>query len=248
MDRGERSTREGRRVLCPGWQGQVTGPGTGKGPRPEAVPRPRIQSLSDLIFGLALSIGALGLIAANPKSVGELVGSLVGFGWAFLILAMVWVRYTSVMSVLPGETGGTLAANILLLFLVSIEPYLYSLITFSYNPSGGLDPEVTSAFYGGDMGAIFLILAYFQHQLSVEGRRLVSEGLQRSYKIRRNATVVSAFLFLVSMLPVFWIDVPVPGVKVPVRFALWMGTFVIFLIRRGIEKRPIPEVAHSTTV
>jgi hypothetical protein len=39
-------------------------------------PRPRIQSLSDLIFGLALSIGALNLITSKPADTQELFGSI----------------------------------------------------------------------------------------------------------------------------------------------------------------------------
>ena len=94
----------------------------------ETIPRPRIQALSDLIFRLALSIGAITLLTQKPSGVTELAVSLGGFGWAFFILALVWFRYTRVMSVLPVETGRMMGANMLLLFLVSVEPYLYNLI------------------------------------------------------------------------------------------------------------------------
>jgi uncharacterized membrane protein len=201
----------------------------------ETVPRPRIQVLSDLIFGLALSIGAVTLLSEKPSSFAELVVSLLGFGWAFFILALVWLRYTRIMSVLPVETGEMIGVNMLLLFLVSLEPYLYNLITVSFGSlPGQLDSGITTALYAIDMGSMFLILAYFTHMLTIEERRLIPKTLLRSYRLQRDTTIVSAALFLVSTLPVFW-SLVVLGLQV--RFILWMGTFVAWIARRGIERR-----------
>jgi uncharacterized membrane protein len=201
----------------------------------EAVPRPRIETLSDLIFGLALSIGAITLLSEKPNSFVSLAGSLVGFGWAFLILALVWFRYTRVMSVLPIETGRMMVANMLLLFLVSIEPYLYNLITVSFVPAPGqLDSGITTALYAADMGSLFLIIAYFTHELTIEERGLIPKELLRSYRLQRNTTIASAALFLVSIIPVFW-SLLVFGLQA--RFILWMGTFVVWIIRREAEGR-----------
>jgi uncharacterized membrane protein len=201
----------------------------------EAIPRPRIQALSDLIFGLALSIGALTLLTEKPTSVTDLAISLLGFGWAFVILALVWVRYTRVMSVLPVETGRIVGANVLLLFLVSVEPYLYNLIPISLAPlQGQLDSGITTALYAADMGSIFLIIAYFTHQLTIEERKLIPPKLLRGYRLQRNATIFTAVLFLVSMLPIFW-SLTVFGFQL--RFILWMCPFVAWIGRRELEGR-----------
>jgi len=61
---------------------------------------PRIESLTDLVFGPALSIGAIGLISNRPKNTEILVESIAGFGFSFLILISIWFRYSEVMSVL----------------------------------------------------------------------------------------------------------------------------------------------------
>jgi uncharacterized membrane protein len=199
----------------------------------ETIPRPRIQALSDLIFGLALSIGALTLLSEKPSSIIDLARSLLGFGWAFLILAIVWVRYTRIMSVLPVETGRITAANMFLLFLVSVEPYLYNLITVSF-ATLQLDAGITTALYALDMGLIFLILAYFAHELTIEERRLIPKELLRSYRIVRNTTFVAAALFLISTLPIFW-SLNIFGLQV--RFILWMGTFSTWIIKKELEGR-----------
>src|SRR6184192_2868949 len=96
-------------------------------------PRPRIQSLSDLIFGLALSIGALNLIASKPPDTPALLGNIATFGFSFLVLILVWFRYTEIMSVLSVETTRTRALNTIMLFLVAIEPYLFNQLSFGLN-------------------------------------------------------------------------------------------------------------------
>ena len=94
-------------------------------------PRPRIESLTDLVFGLALSIGAIGLISNKPVDPGHLAGSIAGFGSSFLILISIWFRYTELMSVLRVEVTRTRVLNTTLLFLVAVEAYLFNLLNFN---------------------------------------------------------------------------------------------------------------------
>ena len=70
-------------------------------------PRPRIQSLSDLIFGLALSIGALTLIGQQSADFQHLLISLFYYGFSFLILINVWRIYTNTMDLLPARDSRT---------------------------------------------------------------------------------------------------------------------------------------------
>ena|SRR5437660_168499 len=133
-------------------------------------PRPRIQSLSDLIFGLALSIGALNLIASKPPDTPALLGNIATFGFSFLVLILVWFRYTEIMSVLPVETTRTRALNTIMLFLVAIEPYLFNQLSFGLNmvASSTLSQNDASAVYALDIGLIWAILVCFTHILSIE--------------------------------------------------------------------------------
>ena len=165
-------------------------------------PRPRIQTLADLIFGLALSIGAISLQSAKPDSAAALAGSLTVFGFSFLILALVWVRYTRIMSVLQVETGREFAANMALLFLVSIEPYLFNLISLgSGSPLGG---DLATAAYALDFGFMNLILSFSLHQVISDPKKLIPIELRRSFRLQRNLTFLAVILFMVSALPVFW--------------------------------------------
>ena len=114
------------------------------------VPRPRIQGLSDLIFGLALSIGAIQFVGNLPSALQGLNLDLIEFGFSFLILINVWNRYTTTMSVMPVETPALVRLNMVLLFLVAIEPFLLDVM---FVQGFSRDVGVTaSVYYGLDTG------------------------------------------------------------------------------------------------
>ena len=92
-------------------------------PKPH-VPKPRIQSLSDLIFGLALTIGAVQLVSNSvPANNNELLADIGTFGFSFLILISIWNRYTTLMSVLPAETTILVRLNPLCYFLLHLNHF-----------------------------------------------------------------------------------------------------------------------------
>ena len=196
-------------------------------------PRPRIQSLSDLIFGLALSIGALNLITSKPTDTSILIGSIATFGFSFLILILVWFRYTEVMSVLPVETGRTRTLNTAMLFLVAIEPYLFNQISFGFTMAAPLPQDVASTAYALDIGGIWAILAAFTHVLTTEEKKLLAPDLVRNYRQIRNAEVLVAAVFFVSLLPVFWTEVG----GTSLRYYLWAATFFIQRARTLYSRR-----------
>jgi hypothetical protein len=94
----------------------------------------RIESLSDLVFGLALSIGTLFLVGNVPQSGQDILVNMALFGFGFFIIVMVWLGYSRTMAVLPIEVPFALAANLVLLFLVAIEPYLFFVLVLSKTP------------------------------------------------------------------------------------------------------------------
>ena len=200
----------------------------------ESIPRPRIQTLSDMIFGLALSIGAVSLLSQKPGNFTAVTYSMVSFGFAFLILALVWFRYSKIMSVLPVESSGIIWANMLLLFLVSIEPYLFNLMTVSaYIPATGqLDSGSTTTLYALDLGGLMLILAFFIHELTREESRLIPRRLLKGYRLTMDTTILAGSLFLLSTLPVFWSTIIVTPPTIPLRYLLWCGVWVANMGRR----------------
>lgn len=88
-------------------------------------------------------------------------------------------------------------------------------------------------FFAADMAALVLILAFFIHELAVEEKRLIARELMQPYRRVRNSMVISTFLFLFTMVPVFW-DWRI--MDVPLRFYLWLIPIAIFWIGRLPEK------------
>jgi hypothetical protein len=198
------------------------------------IARSRIESLSDIIFGLALAISTIPLITRLPLRPFGIFVDISEFGFGFLILISVWLSYTNIMSVLPLEASSTVALNLVLLFLVSIEPYLFYLnITFDLLTQE-LFLNYASALYALDMTGLMLILALFTHQLATEERGLVPKESLAKYTRFENTLFVSAALFAVTILPIFWYT---KVLDQPIRFYFWFIPLILSSVRRISERR-----------
>jgi uncharacterized membrane protein len=197
------------------------------------IPRSRIETLSDLVFGLALSIGALALISKPPSTPADIRSDILSFGFSFIILISVWLRYTRIMSVLPLETATTVLLNIALLFLVSVEPYLFSLL----NPAETIVVfDFASIVYALDLSGLVAILGIFTHMLTLEEKKLIPARLLGQQRRIRNVFLFSAFLFLISTFPqlLVW-----RFEGTPVRVFFWYVPLIVLwsLQLPGIRKR-----------
>ncbi len=156
-----------------------------------------------MIFGLALSIGALTLIEHELANFQALLLSLGFYAFTFIVLISIWGIHTSILSVLPAQTPRLISLNIFLLFFVSIEPFLFNEL-LRYN---NMFYEV-SIVYGFDLAGMFLILALFNHFVSRGEGKLVPESSLRRFKLARNMELVMVALCAVSVSPVFSASFP----------------------------------------
>jgi uncharacterized membrane protein len=159
-----------------------------------------------MIFGLALSVGAITLVSSPPTDPSGVYGALLTFGFSFLILIVIWLRYTRIMSVLHLESQRAIRLNIALLFLVSVEPFLFNIVRSP--PSGLLAPgtyeDVTSSLYALDLGAMMLILGGFTFSLTSEDKNLIPRDLIHHFKLDSFKLFVSGALFMATVLPFFF--------------------------------------------
>jgi len=189
--------------------------------------------MSDLIFGLALSLSAYSLLTRPPTTLTNLASDVMAFTFSFLILISIWIRYTSIMSVLPIQTRTTRILNVAMLFSVSLEPYLFNLVTLYGHAGETLVVEYASMFFAADMAALVTILAFFIHQLSVEEKQLIAQELVNPYRRVRNSLAISTLLFLLTMIPQLW---DLTFFDIPLRFYLWLIPLAIFWTGRLPEK------------
>jgi hypothetical protein len=200
------------------------------------APRPRIETLSDLIFGLALSVGAIALLSRPPNDLGQIIGDILGFSFSFLILISFWLRYTEIMSVLPVENHTIILINVVMLLLVAIEPYLFNLVTlFNHTIDNPGLIDAASVMFAFDMAGLMAILGFFSHELAAEKKNLVPKAFISKYKRMRNNLFGYAAVFVFTALPPFWIYT-IGGT--PLRFYLWLIPLVVFWLGRRFWERP----------
>ena len=199
-------------------------------------PRPRIETLADLVFGLSLSIGSIALIANPPSKIGEITTHILAFAYTFFVLITAWLIYTTYMSVLPTETRTVTFLNVGLLLLVAIVPYLLNGVEV-VNPT--LSPQDVSAIqdyssmlFALDLGGILIILATFAHVISVEERKLVAPDLVKLFKNGRNRMTLLASLILASVAPQFW---QWTLLGIPLRLYLWYPPLISYWVGRAVN-------------
>lgn len=197
----------------------------------------RIETLSDLVFGLALTFGSLILIGSQPKTGTDLLGNVFIFGFSFVIVVMTWIGYSRTIAVLPREVPFSLALNLALLFCVPLEPYLFYLLMTAQTAALA---DAATIGYALDVGTMFLLLAGLAYILvkeeksrTEEHRRLHPIVLMRFNRIMRLEALVGG-IYLASALPIFWLITTPIG---PLRFVLWLSPFIIISEYRNPKKR-----------
>jgi hypothetical protein len=143
----------------------------------------------------------------------------------------VWRSYSAILSVLPVETEMLTNLNILLLFTVSIEPYLFNQL---FVANGSFWNNI-SILYAVDLAVMFFVLAYFNHSLGTEEKNLAPKNYLKKFRFDRNYDVFTAVLFMISALPFFEVAVTqFAGSGIPLRVFLWLGILIFGLIRRVV--------------
>ena len=201
---------------------------TQEGDRPRRRPRPRLESLSDLIYGLSLSIGAISLVLTNAQSstVSDINRNVLEFLFVFLLLITSWIIYTSDMSVLPIETRLVTFLNVVLLILVAIFPYLFDQVVSTFNPDSV--QEYASILFTADLAGTLVIMATFAHIIAREEEHLVDGEIMIRFRTARNRMSVLTVVVLLSLAtPWDWLFL-----GVHVRLLVWYVPIVSFWVNR----------------
>ena len=210
--------------------------------KPSRRPRPRIESLSDLIYGLSLSIGAISLVITNGEasSISDINLNIVEFLSVFLILITSWIIYTGDMSVLPIETHLVTFLNIVLLMLVATIPYLFDQVVAKSNPAPVQD--YASILFTADYALTLIIMAIFAHIIAQEEKQLVDGPIMIRFRRSRNTLLVLSGVVVVSVVApwnLFFLGVHV-------RPIIWFVPIIIFWFNRMRSKPFGVPSSHST--
>jgi uncharacterized membrane protein len=199
----------------------------------ERRPRPRIEALSDLVFGLSLSLASISLIVSPPSSPSEINNHILAFVFAFILLITAWINYTSSMSVLPLETRTVTVLNVIMLMSVALVPFLLNVIEL---PNPSLAPvenlvirDYASTLFAVNLSALLAVLGLFSHILAREEANLVAPDLVARYRTTRNLTLILAGFMLVTAEPIFGTYMIL---GYPIRLYVWYVPIIVYWISR----------------
>jgi len=181
-----------------------------------------IEDLSNLVFGLALTLGALTLVQPSTGSFSELFNILLGFALSFVVVVWFWWVYNSAMKHVRMESRSMFALNIVLLFLVVIEPYL---LTTAGSISG-------STAYALDLGTTMLVFVLlFQsivNETSVSDHKMI-RWFRRSRNISMTTTLIFYSSAIVGLLPFSASSV--------LQKLMWLGALLFSFSSRLVSSR-----------
>jgi uncharacterized membrane protein len=191
--------------------------------------RQDIENLSNLVFGLVLSIASLILIANPPKNPRELAEDLAWFTFSFLLVISVWRSYVAIMCQIEEWNSRDVRLNILLLLFVGMEPYLFNAITFqdSLLPPGEQDimNNIGTMAFALDIAMILIIIAIYYNILAREHARSARE--EKRFRVARNSRLLSGAIFALSAIPFTW-DIKLMGMEL--RYYIWFIPLAMVLI------------------
>lgn len=178
------------------------------------VEKKRIEDLSNLVFGLALTLGAISLTGPQTDDLGSLINTIAQFGLSFAVIIWIWWLYNNLIDEQHLVRRGMIQLNIILLFLVVIEPFLLSV---SQPFSSG------RIAYSFDLGLTLLIFAVFNNVAISDEILAPTETQRQRLRFNRNLTVGCAAIFFVSLIPQFLLGADGANIQ----SAMWLSALFI---------------------
>src|SRR6266566_5276751 len=137
-------------------------------------PRPRLETLSDLIYGLSLSIGAISLVITNSQSssASDINRNILEFLFVFLIL-------------------------------VAIIPYLFDQVVSTFNPVG-VQEYASILFTADFAGSLLILAIFAYIIAQEEEHLVDGEIMIRFRRIRNRLSLLTVIVLLSLAVPWDW--------------------------------------------
>ena len=187
------------------------------------------DSFSDIIFGLALSIGSLILVQHQALAWQSFVENILLFGFSFAVIAMVWLSFSETMRYLSTEISSVVLLNLMLFFCVVLEPYLF----YTLETSQGQLLIVTSDAFALDMGLMFFVVGTLALIVEKEAKRYHPNYHSDDLTILQQMVYpryILAALFLLSVDPFLWVSTPLAAPLNHLRVVLWISSLAVFFV------------------
>ncbi len=189
-----------------------------------------IEALSSIVFGIALSIGTFTFITSDTQLV---LANILTFAFSFLILIYIWLRYTKILELIKVETTLEMCLNIIMLFLVVMEPYLFIQVQInSVSVVASSRLGYTSFLFGLDIAGLMLALGTI-YILGLRNFRDLRREIMSHYDYITKSLFLIGIFFLIADLPMVW-NVYIYGFQL--RFVLWVLSAIVAVALRWVNK------------
>lgn len=137
-----------------------------------------------------------------------------------MIIIYIWFRYTKALELMNIGTRTEVNLNILILFLVVIQPYLFYLLhTSSFQLL-----NITSILYAFDLAGLLFVLYAF-YRIGIKSHKDLSKEIKDYYKPTMDALLISGIIIGISAPPIFW-AISLFGV-IKLRFVIWFISILL---------------------
>ena len=184
----------------------------------------KIEDLSNLVFGLALTLGAITLTKPASDDLGSLFNVVTQFGLSFTVIIWIWWLYNNLVTEQHLARKGMVPLNILLLFLVVIEPFLLS-VSQPYS-SGKIA-------YSVDLGFTLLIFATFTKADMKDEQVAQNENQMNLLRSNWHLSMACAVIFFASLVPQLLLGGPGEYIQ----SLMWLSALFIGVIGRYLRLR-----------
>ena len=191
-------------------------------------PRPRIETLADLIFGLSLGIDSIALLPSASVTPFEMNLRILGFAFAFIFVITAWLIYTTYASVLPMDARFVTFLNVVLLLLVALIPYLLNSVIVGVDSIG----DYASSLFALNLTGILIILTIFAQILGNEDNHFVPHDSMPLFRSGRNRMAMLAAVMAASLAPPLW---SLRFEDVPLRLYVWTLPLISYWVGRALS-------------
>ena len=174
----------------------------------------KFKSITTEVFALTLGLGAFSLAIVPKNSIMEVAQAVGVFAIAFFYIVVIWIINSRFFENYRLYDNVFLALNFLILFLVTISPFLMQAFSMSSDFADSM-----SILYALDIMGIFTILGVLHQRYIWQNRDHLKEEETREVKMDRNMQfIISAWFLISALIPiqyrfVFWILLaPIPPI------------------------------------
>lgn len=201
----------------------------------KADPRPQVVGgLNDTVFGLAITLLATAIDIHAGLPVNRIASQLLGFGYAFFAIAIIWLRRYQLVRKTHAEPLSFIRLNFLLLFLVISYTWVLRLFALS-----GGNADTAAVFLFALLTALVMGTLAGQHAYVLR-RGLVAPAERASVRSARNGLLISSLVFALST--------PLALVNLRLAFACWLLAIPAGLAHRIARDRSRHRAGQNVVV